>query len=489
MKQGGKEVFNDFKIMDDRPVYVQLKDYVHDMIVKGHLLEHQKLPSTRELSKLLAISRNTVLSAYAELEQDGIIYAVKGKGNFVGKVTTLKTSTIEFDWKNRLNTATLLADEIDLIRQDIQWQKGMISFTSIAPEEKLFDVENFKRSFLTRMSLEGDIVLNYGYAKGYKPLIDYLLGYMEMKGVDISNKDILITNGFTEGLDILLSSIAKKSGRVLCENPTHHAALKLFRLHGLDIHGIDMKDDGIDMEKVEKSIAEKDFDFAYLIPSYHNPTGIVTSSEKRDAIIQLFSTYQIPIVEDGFNEELRYSSSHLAPLIAFSGSGNNIVYIGSFSKILFPGLRVGWILADKELINYLESMKRARTIHTSTLDQAVLYQYLQDGYFEKYLKKARSVYKKKYELARQTCMQYIPFSRIRGNGGLHLFIELEEGIDARRLLEKCYDKGVVFYPGDVFYTNGLGRNTFRLGFSRLSEEDIVLGIQIIGDTLKNDRRG
>lgn len=104
----------------------------------------------------------------------------------------------------------------------------MISFTSIAPEEKLFDVENFKRAFLTRMSIEGDIVLNYGYAKGYKPLIDHLLSYMEMKGVDISNKDILITNGFTEGLDILLSSLAKKSGRVLCENPTHHAKIEAF---------------------------------------------------------------------------------------------------------------------------------------------------------------------------------------------------------------------------------------------------------------------
>lgn len=126
--------------------------------------------------------------------------------------------------------------------------------------------------------------------------------------------------------------------------------MKLFRLHGLDIHGIDMRDDGIDMGQVEKTLAKMDYDFAYLIPSYHNPTGIVTSSEKRNAIFQLFSNFEIPIVEDGFNEELRYSSSHLAPLIAFSGSGNNIVYIGSFSKILFPGLRVGWILADKALI-------------------------------------------------------------------------------------------------------------------------------------------
>ncbi|MFJ7889881.1 PLP-dependent aminotransferase family protein [Lysinibacillus xylanilyticus] len=479
-------MFNDFKLIDDRPVYIQLKDYLKEMIMKGHLLEHQKLPSTRELSKLLSISRNTVLNAYADLEQEGIIYAVKGKGNFVGKVETLKASFIEFNWKERLNNVTLLADEFDLMKQDIQWEKGMISFNSVAPEEKLFDVENFKRAFLTRMSLEGDIVLNYGYAKGYKPLIEYLLHYMEMKGVDISNKDILITNGFTEGLDILLSSLAKKSGRVICENPTHHAALKLFRLHGFDIHGINMKDDGIDIEQVEKSLSEKEFDFAYLIPSYHNPTGIVTSSEKRAEIIRLFSQYQIPIVEDGFNEELRYSGSHLAPLMTFICEGNNVIYISSFSKILFPGLRVGWILADKELIHCLESMKRARTIHTSTLDQAVLYQYLQDGYFEKYLKKAKFVYKKKYELARQACNQYIPFKRMTGDGGLHLFIELEEAMDARTLLKKCYQRGVVFYPGDVFYSNGEGSNTFRLGFSRLKEEDIVRGIKIIGDTLKNE---
>jgi len=479
-------MFNDFKLIDDRPVYIQLKDYLKEKIMKGHLLEHQKLPSTRELSKLLLVSRNTVLNAYADLEQEGIIYAIKGKGNFVGKVATLKVPSIELKWKERLNKATLLADELDLMKQDIHWEKGMISFNSVAPEEKLFDVENFKRSFLTRMSLEGDIVLNYGYAKGYKPLIEYLLHYMEMKGVDISNKDILITNGFTEGLDILLSSLAKKSGRVICENPTHHAALKLFRLHGFDIHGIDMKDDGIDIEQVEKSLPEKEFDFAYLIPSYHNPTGIVTSSEKRAEIIKLFSQYQIPIIEDGFNEELRYSGSHLAPLMTFIGEGNNVIYISSFSKILFPGLRVGWILADKELINCLESMKRARTIHTSTLDQAVLYQYLQDGYFEKYLKKAKFVYKKKYELARQACHQYIRFKRMTGDGGLHLFIELEEGMNARTLLEKCYQRGVVFYPGDVFYSNGEGSNTFRLGFSRLTEEDIVRGIKIIGDTLKNE---
>ena len=134
--------------------------------------------------------------------------------------------------------------------------KGNDCFNSIAPDEKLFDVENFKRAFLTRMSIEGDIVLNYGYAKGYKPLMNYLLHYMEMKGVDISNKDILITNGFTEGLDIVLSSLSKIRSCHF-ENPTHHAALKLFRLHGLEVHGIDMNEDGIDTNEVEKTYVKR----------------------------------------------------------------------------------------------------------------------------------------------------------------------------------------------------------------------------------------
>ncbi|MED3572724.1 PLP-dependent aminotransferase family protein [Cytobacillus praedii] len=482
-------MFNDFKVTEDRPVYIQLKEYLKRMITNGHLLEHQKLPSTRELSSLLSISRNTVLTAYADLEQEGLIYAVKGKGNFVSHVETFKSPSIQLNWTDKVNEQTLLADELDLMKHGVRWNKEMISFNSIAPDEKLFDVENFKRAFLNRMSIEGDIVLNYGYAKGYKPLIEYLLHYMEIKGVDTRNKDVLITNGFTEGLDIILSSLNKKCGRVICENPTNDSALKLFRLHGFEIDGIEMDNDGVNVSQLETFLSKKEYDFAYLIPSYHNPTGIVTSSKKRKEIMDLFSAYQLPIVENGFNEELRYSGAHLASLASFAGQGNNVIYISSFSKILFPGIRVGWIVADKELIYYLESVKRARTIHTSTLDQAVLYQYLNDGYFEKYIKKAKSVYKKKYELTVHYCKQYIPFKRITGDGGLHLFIELENHIDSLKLLEKCYQKGVVFLPGNVFHTDSSGNHTLRLGFSRLKEREIIQGIKIIGDTLKNNYGG
>ncbi|RJG26987.1 PLP-dependent aminotransferase family protein [Paenibacillus thiaminolyticus] len=477
-------MFNDFKLVDGRPASVQVKDYIKELIYKGILRADQKLPSTREFASLWQLSRNTVMTAYRELEDEGLIHSVAGKGSYVAQEVVPAVDGARLEWKDMIGACARTAEELDLMKHGVRWEKGMISFTSIAPDEKLFDLDNVKRAFLDRMSLEGEILLNYGYAKGYKPLIDYLMRYMETKGVDLTGKDLLVTNGFTEGLDLVLSAVHKPHRRVLCENPTHHTALKLFKMHGMEITGIPMQEDGLELEDLERALIRQSFDLAYLIPSYHNPTGIVMSPEKRMEALRLFGDYRIPVIEDGFNEELRYSGSHVAPLIACGGSGNNVVYIGSYSKVLFPGIRVGWVLADRELIDYLESMKRARSIHTSTLDQAILFQYLHNGNFEKYIKRARNAYKRKYELAVQWCREHIPFARLSGYGGLHLFIELHESLAARDVLSACVRQGVVFTPGDIFHTDGSGTNTFRLGFSRVSEGELEAGIATIGQMVR-----
>lgn len=481
-------MFNDFRLAAGRPVYIQVRDYLKGLILKGALQSEQKLPSTRELGELLGVSRNSVISAYTLLEEEGFIYAQAGRGSYVASDASLPGPAADaepwrMDWKERMSRQARQAVELDHMKRGLRAEKGTISFTSIAPDEQLFDLENVKRAFLDRMAMEGRVLLNYGYAKGYKPLMNYLLNYMESKGVDLQGKDILITNGFTEGLDIVLSALHREAGgAVICENPTHYTAIKNLKLHGFEITGIPMDPDGIDLERLEEALAERVYDCAYLVPSYHNPTGIVTSAEKRLALLRLFSRYRIPVIEDGFNEELRYSGSHVAPLIAMAGTGNSVVYLGSFSKVLFPGIRVGWVLADRALIDSLESVKRARSIHTSTLDQSLLFQYLQNGNLEKYLKKARMEYKRKYEWTKACCERYIPFSRLSGSGGLHLFIEFPEDFDTWKLLEACSKQGVIFTPGDMFYTDGRGRNTMRIGFSRVSDEDIGTGIRLIGET-------
>jgi len=189
-------------------------------------------------------------------------------------------------------------------------------------------------------------------------------------------------------------------------------------------------------------------------------------------------------MEDGFNEELLYSGAHLMPLIALEGISNHVIYLGSLSKILFPGLRLGWIMADEACIDTLESVKRAKNIHTSFLDQAVFVQYMKSGSFERYVKKVRKYYGDKYLFTKEAVKQYIPYERLWGEGGLHIYIELAEEIDTRELLKRCYARGVLFIPGDIFRTDGQKTSSLRLGFARLCDEDIIKGLKILGEEIQ-----
>lgn len=477
-------IFSNLKLNDNEPIYIQLKNYISDMISKGLIPDNSKLPSTRELSQLLQVSRNSVVLTYEELKSEGLIYSISGKGTFVKSKNKSSNTTWSLNWDCLENTYSKKANELDIIKSEIPWSSDLISFKSISPDGDLFDMEELKKSFLNRISLEGHKLLNYGYAQGYKPLIDYLLEYMTNKGADISNKDILITNGFTEGFDIIMSSFTQEKDYIICENPTHNTAIKIMKSHNLNILGVDINEDGLDFNMLEDNLIKykNKIKFAYITPSYHNPTGIVMTPENRYKFYNLMKKYNIAIIEDGFNEELLYNSSHIFPICSLDNMNNGVVYIGSFSKILFPGMRIGWIFADKKVINKLESVKRCRNIHVSFLDQGILFDYLSNGGFEKYIKKIRKFYGDKFNFAYKCIKKYIKTEYILGDSGLHIFIKLKN-IDTRVLLEKCYEKNVIFMPGDLFFTDNSGFDTLRLGFSRLSFEDIEIGIKIIGETI------
>lgn len=481
-------LFSNFKLNETEPIYIQIKNHISNMIDKGLIPNKSKLPSTRELSDIFKVSRNSVILAYEELKSEGYIYSVAGKGTFASSKEISSNGGWNIDWDCLENFYCKTANEMDIIKNEIPWRSDLISFKSISPNGELFNIEELKKSFLNRISLEGHKILNYGYARGYKPLIDYLIGYMNSKGVDTSNKDILITNGFTEGLDLVISSFTNEGDYIICENPTHNTAIKIFKSYGLNIMGVDIDNNGINFDMLNKKLSHHSncsnsrLKLAYITPSYHNPTGIVMNPEDRYKFYNLMKKYNIAIIEDGFNEELLYSSSHIFPICSLDNSSNGVIYIGSFSKILFPGMRIGWILADKNLINKLESVKRCKNIHVSFLDQAILFDYLQNGGFDKYVKKIRKFYGDKFNFAYDCVNKYIDNDYILGDGGLHIFLKLKN-IDSRKLLYKCHEDGVIFMPGDIFYIDDKGYDTIRLGFSRLSYEDIEKGIKIIGKNI------
>jgi DNA-binding transcriptional MocR family regulator len=282
---------------------------------------------------------------------------------------------------------------------------------------------------------------------------------------------------------LILAALTNPGDKIVCENPTHNLALNAMKLSGLQIIGIQLNEDGIDLQGLEQSLTQGDVRLGFIMPSYHNPTGLVMTPDKRVKVLELFEKYQIPLVEEGFNEELRYSGSHVSPLLALAGMTNHVIYLGSFAKILFPAIRIGWLIGDTKFIACLESIKLYRNIYTSPFDQAILYEYLQNGKFQQYLKRAKKLYKDKYEQALKLAQKYILCRRIWGDGGLYLFIELE-GINARELLAYCYQRGVIFTPGEIFYTDGSGHNTFRLSISRVDPEEMEKGFIIIGEEIR-----
>lgn len=476
-------IFSKLELNSGESLYVQIKNEIVKLIADGMLVEGSKLPSTRELSEVIAVSRNSCMHAYELLEDEGYIKVIKGRGAFISHNFMKKQQKWQIDWQGRISDYAKKASELDIVKNEAVTEKGMISFKSIAPDQRLFNLEHIRRDFLNSISVGGEKLYNYGYAKGYKPLLDYLKSYMENKGTDLENKDILITNGFTEGFDIALQTLTVYGETVLCENPTHNTAIKLMKLHGLEIQGVDIEQGAIDIGRLKEKLLEHRVKLIYLTPSYHNPTGIVMSAEKRKEVYELCRSYNVPVIEDGFNEELLYSSSHVSSISALAGKDNSVIYIGSFSKILFPGIRIGWVLADKELVEAMESIKRSRNIHSSVIDQAFLYEYLRSGDYGVYLKKARKHYRDKYKFTTACANKYLTSCKIYGEGGLHIFIELN-GIDARILLKKAMSRGVIFMPGDIFYIDSQGKNTFRLGFSRLEEQEIEKGMKILGECIK-----
>lgn len=484
-------MFNDLKLDAHRPAYLQIKDYLKELIFSGVLQSGVRLPATRELAVILKVSRNTVTQAYQYLEDDGFIQIIQGQGAFVTVQTPPpERAEVPYDWETLLTDYARTAEDLDIEKKELKWEKGFLSFKSIAPDPQLFEMDDVKRSFLNRLAVEGEKLLNYGYAQGYRDLLEYLKQYMKAKGVSPDGKDILITNGFTEGFNLVLSSLTRPGDRIVCENPTHNTALKIMRLAGLEVTGISMQEDGMDVEELRRVLASQTVKLGFLIPSYHNPTGIVMSPEKRKAVLEQFQQHRVPVVEDGFNEELRYSGAHVAPMMALAENSNGMIYIGSFSKILFPGLRVGWIMADARLISYLESIKRSLNIHTSFLDQAILFEYLHTGQFEKYLKKARKVYRERHQQAVELARQLIPCRKVWGEGGLHIFIELESTTDARQVLAEAYRNRVLFMPGDIFFVNPSdGKHTFRLGISRVTPEMMEKGFAVIGAAVRRIQSG
>ena len=326
--------------------------------------------------------------------------------------------------------------------------------------------------------------LQYGVTEGYTPLRQHLMGYMAQKHhVGTQDDDILITSGAQQVMDLLTKTLLNEGDTVLCEAPSFIGSLNTFRSYRAKLVGIPMEEDGIDTQKLEEALnTEKNVKYLYTIPNFQNPSGITTTLEKRKKVYELACKYDIAILEDNPYGELRFSGEDV-PTIKSMDTEGRVLYAGSFSKVMAPAFRLGFLVFNKSLTMPLTIAKQTTDVHSNVLFQYVCNEYMTKYDFAAHLDKARDVYRAKCNLMldtmRRTFHPTVQFGQ--PEGGLFAMAFLPDGMDSQPFVREAIQRGVLCVPGSAFLADEKQvSNAFRLNYSTPTDEQIVKGIEILG---------
>jgi 2-aminoadipate transaminase len=361
----------------------------------------------------------------------------------------------------------------------------IISFAGGLPNPCSFPVEGITKAAGEVLSESGSEVLQYTTTEGYYPLRKFIADrYRNKKGFSVEPEEILITNGSQQALDLIGKVFLDKGDKAAIERPGYLGAIQAFSMFEPELVSISLENDGIDVDILENQLKKGDVKLLYTVPNFQNPSGITYSLKKR--IVMSFTTrnYGTFVIEDDAYGELRFAGEDL-PLIR-SMNNENVILLGSFSKIVSPGLRVGWICASKDIIEKLVVAKQASDLHSNYLAQRIIYKYISGNDIESHITKIKGTYKMQRNLMVSLIEQYFPeeIKCTRPEGGMFVWLTLPERLSALEIFHKALEKKVAFVPGTPFYVDGGGENTIRLNFSNSDEDRIDTGIKRLADIFK-----
>jgi GntR family transcriptional regulator/MocR family aminotransferase len=484
------------------PLYMQIVDYVRRLIETDTLKPGVKLPATRELAVDLGVDRATIVAAYDELVAQGFATAHVGQGTFVAP----QAPRTEPDHKDVMATGTL-AGEINwrqcfsrVARLNAEWRPpdvpayrapgGTISFAGGMPDSALFPIDAFRQVMNEVLRTEGKTLLQYNPANGYPPLRRYLADYLVRKGIVVTDADILIVNGSQQGLDLVARTILDPGDRVVVEGPSYPGALQIFRSYQTEVLTVPVSHDGIRRDVLQGVLHRLAPKCIYVMPTFQNPTGATLSLEGRRELLAMAAEAQVPIIEDDFHNELRYDGAPVMPLRGLDRQGL-VIAVGTFSKILFPGLRVGWIVAPPEVMERLVVAKRVSDFHTSALMQAAIYHFCRRRLLDRHMERMRREYRRRRDILLQALRGHCPpgVTWTHPQGGFSMLVTLPRGLDTQSLLPEAARAGVLYTPGALFYADGGGRNQLRLSFSEVPAEYIETGVQRLSSVIETALQG
>jgi 2-aminoadipate transaminase len=366
-------------------------------------------------------------------------------------------------------------------------QPEMISFAGGLPAPELFPVEALKNITAKVLAESGAQALQYAATEGFTPLREKIAVRLNGKfGTRLSHDNILITSGSQQGLDLTGKVFLNEGDVVLCESPTYLGAINAFSAYRPRMLEVPTDDNGMLMDELEDILdSVGNIKLIYVIPDFQNPSGRSWSLERRRRFMELTGSRGIPILEDAPYSELRFEGEPLPPLKSFD-SRCLVIYLGTFSKVFCPGMRIGWVAADRSILEKYILVKQGADLHSSGLVQRNISMYMELHDLDEDVEKLRQVYRSRRDVMLASMKAEFP-EGVRftfPDGGLFTWVELPGGMDARELLEECLENNVAFVPGGSFFPNGGGKNTMRLNYSNMPEKRIEEGIKRLGRILR-----
>jgi len=354
----------------------------------------------------------------------------------------------------------------------------IISFAGGLPSPLTFPVAEMKVAFDQVLSANGKVALQYGPTDGYPPLREWIANSLSTDGATIVPEQVLMTSGSQQALDLLGKVLIDEGSRVLVETPSYLGALQAFSVYRPEFKSVATDEHGL----VPSSIAAvaEGARMLYALPNFQNPTGRTLSIERRRELVETCARLGLPLIEDDPYGALSYKGEPLPKMLAMNPDG--VIYMGSFSKVLTPGIRLGYVVAPLPLVRRLELAKQAADLHTAQLTQMVVHHVIKDGFLERHIPSIRTLYAKQCQAMLDAMAEQFPagVSWTRPEGGMFIWVTLPKHIDAMKLLDQSIAAKVAFVPGAPFYANEPETNTLRLSFVTVPPERIREGIAILG---------
>lgn len=475
------------------PLYRQIEVGVREAIGSGRLIAGTRLPPERTLAAALGVDRTTVVAAYRELAADGLVHAHVGRG------TTVAASSERFpahgrdalaaggsgrrlDWRQLF--APMVEDDPALADiAALAGREDVVSFVAGVPAPETYPTRTFRSLLAEALGPGGEGLLQYSPPEGYGPLREAIAARMARRGMPVPAGAVFICGGSQQGLYLLARALIEPGDTVAVEAPTYLGALQVFRAAGARLVTIPADREGLDPDRLGEVLERRPIKLIYVLPTFQNPTGATLSLERRQRLLAVARRHGVPLIEDDPYSELRYEGESMPSLLTLAdGPASPVIYLSTFSKVLFPGFRLGWVVAAPPLIERLAWVKALVDLESNPLAQWAVAEYFDRGGFDGHLAKLVPVYTARRDALETGLRQEVGemLTWRSPAGGFYLWAHLAAGLRAREVLAEASREGVAFVPGDLFHADGGGRDALRLAFSGLAPTQIAEGTRRLG---------